>query len=39
VQSQHINGLYGAVIVEPANATWTCDGPPDPKTGYPTQVD
>ncbi|MEN3334315.1 MAG: manganese oxidase [Blastocatellia bacterium] len=36
---QHINGLYGAVIVEPANSTWTCDGPPDPKTGYPTQVD
>jgi hypothetical protein len=36
---QHINGLYGAVIVEPANTTWTCDGPPDPKTGYPTQVD
>jgi hypothetical protein len=36
---QHINGLYGAIIVEPAGSRWKCDGPPDPKTGYPTQVD
>jgi len=35
---QHINGLYGAIIVEPAGSTWTCDGPPD-ENGYPTQTD
>ena len=22
----HINGLYGALVVEPENSTWTCDG-------------
>ena len=23
---QHINGLYGAMVIEPENSTWTCDG-------------
>ncbi|HEX8474348.1 MAG TPA: hypothetical protein VF666_09975 [Pyrinomonadaceae bacterium] len=34
---QHINGLYGAMVIEPAGATWMCDG--KDKLGNPKLVD
>src|SRR6185437_12932305 len=30
VMYQQPNALFGAMIIEPANATWTCDGPSGP---------